>query len=245
MLVLMPAYQYGLLRWLAPETFAAHPHFSHPYYGAVRHAITVGFVSLMIVGVASKVVPTLGGLDLRGLSRLWGPFLLINAGCALRVVAQTLTDFTPSAFPVAGASGVLEVAGLALWGWHLWGIMSGRVRAKVPAPSPAHGAPVTADDRVGDVLDHYPELLPTFVSFGFTPLTNPLLRKTVARVITIGAACRGRDVPVDALLSALNVARARLEGRRLSLDLVEAGAPAAAEEPAEGPCCPHCAGRTH
>jgi hypothetical protein len=244
MLVLMPAYLYGLLRWLAPETFAAHPHFSHPYYGAVRHAITVGFISLMIVGVAAKVVPTLGGVDLRGLSRLWGPFLLINAGCSLRVVAQTLTDFTPSAFPVAGASGVLEVAGLALWGWHLWGVMAGRVRAAVPAPSPAHGAPITAADRVGDVLDHYPDLLPTFVSFGFTPLTNPLLRKTVARMITIGAACRGQDVPADELLSALNVARARLEGRRVSLDLVESGAPAAGEEPAEGPCCPHCAGRT-
>ncbi|HLV01554.1 MAG TPA: NnrS family protein, partial [Acidobacteriota bacterium] len=36
--------------------------FSHAYYGAARHAITVGFISLMIMGIAAKVVPTLNGL---------------------------------------------------------------------------------------------------------------------------------------------------------------------------------------
>src|SRR5262249_45733127 len=97
MLVLLPAYQAGLLPWLAPASAAARIGFSHAYYGAVRHAITVGFVSLMIIGVAAKVVPTLNGWNVRTLSPLWGPFLLINLGCALRVTTQTLTDFTSSA----------------------------------------------------------------------------------------------------------------------------------------------------
>ncbi len=237
MLALMPAYQYGLLRGLAPETFAAHPHFSHPYYGAVRHAITVGFVSLMIVGVAAKVVPTLGGLDVRGLSRLWVPFLLLNAGCALRVVAQTLTDFTASSFPFAGVSGLLELTGLALWGAHLWSVMAGRARTPpAPAAPLSPGEPITAAHRVGDVLDRYPELLNTLVAFGFTPLTNPLLRKTVARLVTIGAACRGQNVEAGQLLAALNVARARLDGRRLSLNVLSTDPPPA-EGPEEGPCC--------
>jgi hypothetical protein len=244
MLVLMPVYQYGLVRWLAPETFAAHPHFSHPFYGAVRHAITVGFISLMIVGVAAKVVPTLGGVDVRRLSRLWGPFLLINAGCALRVVAQTLTDFTDSSFLFAGVSGVLEVTGLALWGIHLWAIMAGRVRLR-PARAPLEpGGPITAAHHVGEVLERYPELLPTFVAFGFTPLTNPLLRKTIARHVTLATACRGQHVETDQLLAALNTARARVEGRRLALDVLSSGAPALDQVPEEGPCCPHCAGRT-
>jgi hypothetical protein len=246
MLVLMPVYQYVLLPWLAPETAAAHPHFSHAYYGAVRHAITVGFISLMIVGVASKVVPTLCGVDVRGLSPLWGPFLLINAGCALRVVCQTLTDFTASSFPFAGASGILEVAGLALWGVHLWRVMDGRARVRVPAVAPlVLGEPITAAHRVGEVLDRYPELLNIFASFGFTPLTNPLLRRTVARFVTIDRACRGEHVDPDQLLVALNIARARLDGGRVALNLLETGAPDPNEEPAEGPCCPHCAGHMH
>src|SRR5205814_2645362 len=52
MLVLLPVYQRGLLPWLAPDSEAVALGFSHAYYGAVRHAITVGFLSLMIVGVA-------------------------------------------------------------------------------------------------------------------------------------------------------------------------------------------------
>jgi hypothetical protein len=63
-----------------------------------------------------------------------GPFLLPNAGGTLRVVAQTLTDFTPHAFPAAGVSGLLEVTGLALWGGHLWAVMAGRARAAAPHP---------------------------------------------------------------------------------------------------------------
>src|SRR5262249_7554117 len=50
MLVLLPAYQFVLLPRLAPSSPAASLGFSHAYYGAVRHAITVGFISLMIVG---------------------------------------------------------------------------------------------------------------------------------------------------------------------------------------------------
>jgi hypothetical protein len=133
MLVLLPAYQLVLPR-LAPSSAAAALGFSHAYYGAVRHAITVGFISLMIVGVAARVVPVLNGVDGHRLTRLWGPFLLLNAGCALRVVAQTLTDFTPLAFPVAGVSGLLEVTGLALWGGHLWAVMAGRARTALPKP---------------------------------------------------------------------------------------------------------------
>jgi hypothetical protein len=44
--------------------------FSHAFSGATRHAITVGFISLMIMGVAAKVVPTLKGVDVRTLPAL-------------------------------------------------------------------------------------------------------------------------------------------------------------------------------
>jgi len=127
MLVLLPVHQHVLVPWLAPSSEAARLHFSHAYFGAIRHAITVGFISLMIVGVAARVVPTLSGVDPQRLSKLWGPFLLLNAGCALRVCGQLLTDFVPAAFPITGISGMLEVLGLALWAIHLWPIMSGRL----------------------------------------------------------------------------------------------------------------------
>lgn len=128
MLVLLPVHQRVLVPWLAADSEAARLHFSHAYFGAIRHAITVGFISLMIIGVAARVVPTLNGIDQSRLSRLWVPFLLLNAGCALRVCGQMLTDFIPAAFPITGLSGVLEVLGLTLWAIHLWPIMSKRLR---------------------------------------------------------------------------------------------------------------------
>ena len=208
MLVLLPAYQYGLLPWLAPESAATQIGFSHAYYGAIRHAITVGFISLMIVGMAAKVVPTLGGIDVHALGGLWLPFVLINLGCALRVTMQALTDFTHTAFPIAGGSGILELTGLAIWGGHLWRLMSPGVTI-LNDPAIAGGTldppqPITADHVVGNVLVQYPRLLDTFVTFGFTLLRNPLLRKTLARRVTIAQACRMMDVDIHKLLQALN-----------------------------------------
>lgn len=123
MLALLPAYQFGLLRMLAPESEAARIGFSHAFYGATRHAITVGFISLMILGISLRVVPALRGIDWSKFSAMWVPFVLINLGCALRVAGQTLTDFAPMAFPFTGMSGLLEVTGLAIWGAHLWKLM--------------------------------------------------------------------------------------------------------------------------
>lgn len=205
MLVLLPAYKFFLLPRLAPSSEAAALGFSHAYYGAIRHAITVGFISLMIVGVAARVVPTLNGVDLRRLTPLWGPFLLLNLGCMLRVVAQTLTDFTPHAFPVAGVSGLLEVTGLALWGVHLWLVMAGRPRYRLSVTVPyIPGTPIEAGHTVGEVLDRHPELLATFLGLGFRPLANPVLRTTVARHISIGQACRQVGREPGEVVEALN-----------------------------------------
>lgn len=198
MVVALPIYQYVLLPAFAPDSVSATIGFSHAYYGANRHAITVGFISLMIVGVAAKVVPTLNGIDVRMLSKLWGPFLLINTGCALRVVGQTLTDFYPAMYPITGVSGLLEVSGLFVWGTQMLAVMRcGKAiqperyhTIGVPERLRSNPVPVCSTDIVADILDRYPMLLDTFVRAGFTPLSNPLLRNTIARCVTVGTACR-------------------------------------------------------
>jgi NnrS protein len=102
-----------------------HQVFAHSYMGAQRHAITVGFISLMILGVSARVVPILAGVDSRRLDSLWGPFLLLNLGCAGRVGLQILTDFAPTvAYPLIGITGFIEVVALAWWGVGLWRVMN-------------------------------------------------------------------------------------------------------------------------
>jgi hypothetical protein len=229
MLVSLPLHQTIVLRHFAPDSAAAQMGFSHAYYGAARHAITVGFVSLMIVGVAAKVVPTLNGIDGRSLSSLWIPFVLINAGCLLRVVGQTLTDFTPLAFPFAGVSGLLEVSGLAVWGAHLALIMLRRpevVAHVAPAgDNELSGREILPTDRVSAVLDAEPRLLDDFLGAGFTLLASSHARRTLARVVTLRQACRRVGVEESQFVARLNQTRSRLRSLELPLVAVPAKRP--------------------
>ncbi len=196
MLLLFPVYLYFWSRGTE---------FSHAYHGAIRHAITVGFVSLMIMGIAAKVVPTLNGVDPRRLTALWGPFILVNLGCFLRVTTQTLTDWNPFFFRVVGISGVLEVTGLAWWGAGLLQILW-RGRQELAAAAGKKPDSIVGHHRVSDVLEWFPSTIDVFLKHGFTPLTNPLLRATLARGVTLATATSLHRVPLDQLLADLNAA---------------------------------------
>ncbi len=115
----------GMLPFLMVYGVLTHQGFAHSFAGATRHAYTVGFITLMIMGVSARVVPILAGVDSKQVSTLWGPFVLINLGCAGRVVLQILTDFIPNAaYPLVGLTGLLEVVALAWWGTEQWRVMN-------------------------------------------------------------------------------------------------------------------------
>jgi hypothetical protein len=195
MLLLLPVYQ-----------FISRIPFSHAYYGAIRHAFTVGFVSLMMMGFAAKVVPTLNGIDSRTLSKLWGPFLLINLGCFLRVSLQILTDWNSRAFSLVGISGVLEVTALAWWGIGLFRIMSQGKRQN-QQEDVASGAPpmvVASNHKVAQVLRWFPDTEAVFRAHGFSEISNPLLRRTLASQVSVAQAAAMRGVALPLLLSDLN-----------------------------------------
>jgi len=119
MLVFTPIYNFGIYM---PIT-GSHVPFSHAFFGAYRHALTVGFIMMTIVGVSSKVVPTLSGIDVKRANSLWPTFVLLNLGNLTRVSFQIATDFSPSAYPIMGISGFIEVVGLTLWGYELFSNM--------------------------------------------------------------------------------------------------------------------------
>jgi iron-sulfur cluster repair protein YtfE (RIC family) len=175
--------------------------FSHAYYGAVRHAITVGFISMTILGMAAKVVPTLSGVDVRTLNKLWLPFVLVNIGCAMRVSFQVGTDFAEWTFPLAGVSGLFEVTGIGIWGVQLWMIMSGRTRQQIAAARPGR---ITADGKVGLVIDWFPKTLDVFLQRGFKPLANPVMRRTLGRAISVRQAAAQQNLDLDEFLAELN-----------------------------------------
>ena len=126
MLVFTPLYNFGIYM---PIT-GSHVPFSHAFFGAYRHALTVGFIMMMIVGVSSRVVPAHSGIDVRRTSSLWPTFLLLNLGNLTRVSFQIATDFSPAAYKVMGVSGFIEVVGLTLWGYELLSNMASVTKLK-------------------------------------------------------------------------------------------------------------------
>lgn len=117
-MILLAFGPYYMFKIYLPMTGGDNP-FSHAYFGAYRHILTVGFIMMMIVGVSSKVVPGFSGLDIRKTNSLWVVFILLNLGNTWRITTQIITDFNPGAFNLIGFSGFIELTALALWGYEL------------------------------------------------------------------------------------------------------------------------------
>lgn len=201
MLVLVPVYNLGIYM---PITGSRIP-FSHAFFGAYRHALTVGFLTLMIVGVSSKVVPTLSGLEIKRTPSLWPSFLLLNVGNLARVTTEIATDFTRSAYAWMGWTGFIEVAGLLLWAWELYrNTRAGDAliqQALLSPPQPSSTVTeISPEVKVGDILSAYPETLDIFLKYGFTPLKHEWARKTLAKRVSLEQAAQFEKISLEDLL---------------------------------------------
>ena len=186
---------------LAIEPFAAPG--SVAFHAAARHALAVGFLTTLIVGVSSKVVPVLRGHDLLSLPSLWPVFLLLTAGNLVRVTGDLVADTGSTlAVPARGTGAAMVYVALALWGVHLWRLL-GRAPAAAAAPDVR---PDLIDGAMtpASVLHWYPALIEIFAANGFAPLRNPLLRATLGRGITIRGACQMKNIDLERLLQDLN-----------------------------------------
>jgi hypothetical protein len=86
-------------------------------FDAARHAFGLGFLTLLIFGMAGRIVPAFAGSKLRWPRlRFWGA-MLVAAGASLRMV-QVLAALTGWEWPlfVSGSSGILAAAGVMLAG---------------------------------------------------------------------------------------------------------------------------------
>lgn len=93
MLLLLPIYSH-----------LSHLRFSHAYYGAIRHAVTVGCfsqIALLIMHIREKH---------SSLFRL--AIVFLNLGCMSRVILQILTDFHPIGYAFIPISGAIELLAL-------------------------------------------------------------------------------------------------------------------------------------
>ncbi|MDO8532994.1 MAG: DUF1858 domain-containing protein [Dehalococcoidia bacterium] len=203
------------------------------FYGgnAQRHALGLGFVTLTIFGMASRVVPVFSGTRLHAPRLLLPIFILSIAGTGLRVGFGLFYFVSPPlSEAMRGLSGILGLSGLALFAYVIWRTLDS-AGSKATTATPARRAPLTltvqpltqpvarapagpvsAAMLVAEVLDRWPGTLDVFVHHGFAPLADESMRQALAATVTVEQACRMRSVDAGALLRDLNVAAAR-DGR--------------------------------
>lgn len=174
---------------------------SHALFGAYRHAIFIGFISMMILGCASKMIPLSKGVKLCSPKLLNATFILVNIGCFFRVVAQPLSSHLyPQLYPVMGISGFIEYAAMFCFGVNAWRTM----QLNVQEESSEQIKTATAHTNVYQLIKQYPQTLDILVNFGFKQLKNPILRNTLARTISLGQAVQINPVNLEDLLNELN-----------------------------------------
>lgn len=105
-------------------------------WGASRHALTVGFIAVMIFCVGQRILPSFCGMRV-----LWSPRLmlvmlvLLMSGCTLRVASEILAyqDYAKWAWNILPFSALIELTAVALFAINLLVTFA---RSPVVVPSP-------------------------------------------------------------------------------------------------------------
>jgi hypothetical protein len=93
----------------------------HAFVASYHHALTVGFISLMIVGMSMRLVPVFVTRMMRNPAPAGVIFALLLGGNTLRVLTESLAYlYGEPYYLLMGLSGFIEVAGLACYAVLLW-----------------------------------------------------------------------------------------------------------------------------
>lgn len=167
---------------------------AHAYTGAVRHALTVGFISTMIVGVGQRLLPSLDRTVAR-LPRLALPiFALIASGNLLRVASQLAIAATPAAFYVMPFSAFLEWTALLLFACTVVVTMFWK-------ESPLRARRITKTSSLAVLLAECPWIEDKLIAGGNRYLANV---RSVPRELTIETFARRDSEHVERLVERLN-----------------------------------------
>jgi hypothetical protein len=187
------------------------PLHQHAFGGASRHALTVGFVSLMMVGVAWRILPIFSGAPRPHPGLVPTVFGLLVIGNTLRVCGQAAAGVWGGGwYALMGLSGWLELTGVTLFGLDVLRLMRGTA---VGEALPDAGAPVelSLEAPVGRLVAHRPWLIPVFASHGMGQVSNPLFQRTVGQRVTLSQACRRFNLEPDSFLAELHAVDEREE----------------------------------
>jgi uncharacterized protein involved in response to NO len=107
-------------------------------WGASRHALTVGFIAIMVLSVGQRILPAFAGMRLLWSTKLmFAALALLSIGCGLRVPAEILAyqGYANWAWHMLPLSAILELAGITAFAMNIFGTF-------ILEPSHAHQGPL-------------------------------------------------------------------------------------------------------
>jgi hypothetical protein len=177
------------------QIMSKDPYAIHMLRGAANHGYTVGFVSMLMIGYSMKMIPVFTG------NRIWSShltnwtFWLLNIGNGSRIGFEILSATkNPAIHRLVGFTGFLEVLALILFGINIWVTMTKEEAYEAKAIEV-----FTGNETVFALTEQFPKTISILKEAGFEKITNPLLRKTLGRAITVKKACEEQKVDFNSL----------------------------------------------
>ncbi|RMG40991.1 MAG: hypothetical protein D6725_02215, partial [Planctomycetota bacterium] len=153
----------------------------HAWRGAARHALTVGFLTTLIMGVAQRILPIVGHTLLAWPALTTPILLLVGVGNAWRVMTELATLVWAPAFRIMPVSAVLELAALALFA-------ANALRTLWPRRDPLlRQGRVTERSSVAVLLAEHPWIEDRLIELGVDYLART---RSVPRELTVGSLAR-------------------------------------------------------
>jgi hypothetical protein len=166
----------------------------HAFTGAIRHALTVGFMTTLILGVGQRLLPVLERTTLARPALVLPILVLIATGNILRVTSELATPWASSAYLWMPISAVLEWTALVLFAisvgsmiWHTDPLIKfGRV---------------TARSSLAVLLAEHPWIEDRLIERGSAYLARA---RTVPRELTVGSFAASESQSAAALVDYVN-----------------------------------------
>lgn len=161
---------------------------SHAFTGAVRHALTVGFMTTLILGVGQRLIPVLEHNVLRTPVLIAPILLCIGVGNLWRVTSQLATLQTPIGYWVMPVSAIFEWTALLLFTISV-------VRQFTRRQTLQKGNVVTQQTSLSELLATLPGIEDKLIQRGFAYLVRA---RSVPSELTIGSFARSeKEDPVE------------------------------------------------
>jgi hypothetical protein len=189
---------YAVIGAILGIAIAINPSLSHSLRFIHIHLNLLGFMTMMVAGVAYHVLPRFSARTLPWPGGMKVQFVLQNVGLLGMVTVHGFGSWRGGPHQsIFVFFALLAGAGIFIMFYNLYFVLSPSKEEPIPTK-------ITGDMKVGPVIDQFPQALPIFIESGFQSLANPTARQTFAKVVSIEKACEKHNVSATEFLAKLN-----------------------------------------